>query len=211
MALRLSKAQTELERLALTDSLTGIFNRRGLTDYASVRFARGDRLVAIVFDIDAFKSVNDAFGHPAGDAAIVAIARRLKSLADEAGGAAGRWGGDQLCAILESIAPEEALARGDRQGADRPRRLDHPHHRRRRRGRHTGKRRRDGRRRRYQCERIAYRRSLKGERVSIGARRDRRAEHESRRRRAGVRSGDDWDAVDGQSAGAAEIGDEELR
>src|SRR3954468_22172484 len=68
------KLMAELERLSVTDQLTGVFNRRGFVERAVLMIAQGRRssiaIAVLMFDLDHFKSVNDGFGHAAGDAVL---------------------------------------------------------------------------------------------------------------------------------------------
>jgi diguanylate cyclase (GGDEF)-like protein len=86
-----------------TDALTGLANRRQFLRAADAKLAaaaKSSQLCAIMLiDLDRFKPVNDAFGHAAGDAALVAIAQRLgQSLPIEH--LAGRLGGDEFAVVL---------------------------------------------------------------------------------------------------------------
>src|SRR6202521_3219464 len=77
---RLANMQQELLRLALTDPLTGVLNRRAFFESAEEVCERGhalDCLSAIVMDIDHFKRINDVYGHDVGDEAIRAVAREV--------------------------------------------------------------------------------------------------------------------------------------
>ena len=88
---------------ALTDTLTGLGNRRRLThDLEAVcREARADRpMVLVLFDLDGFKDYNDTFGHPAGDALLLRLGTSLQAVVDGRG-RAYRMGGDEFCALLE--------------------------------------------------------------------------------------------------------------
>ena len=88
---------------ALTDTLTGMPNRRRLTrDLEAVcRESRADRpMVLVLFDLDGFKYYNDTFGHPAGDALLIRLGGALQSVVDGRG-TAYRMGGDEFCALLE--------------------------------------------------------------------------------------------------------------
>jgi len=87
---------------AITDSLTGLRNRRALMDDLE-EVARGmaadDPLGVLLFDLDGFKQYNDSFGHPAGDALLTLLGRRLGQ-AIEPFGQAYRLGGDEFCALV---------------------------------------------------------------------------------------------------------------
>jgi diguanylate cyclase (GGDEF)-like protein len=92
---------------ARTDPLTGLANRRQLMeDLASLTEDASDPRVFALFDLDGFKSYNDSFGHPAGDALLVELAERLRT-AVAPDGCAYRLGGDEFCII----APRTQQAR----------------------------------------------------------------------------------------------------
>ncbi|SIS00382.1 GGDEF domain-containing protein [Williamsia sterculiae] len=90
----------ERERwLSEHDELTGLLNRRGLSNF--VRSGAMQFPVAVVvIDIDGLKSLNDRYGHAAGDAAICAYASLLTAAAVPLGGAASRFGGDEFVVVL---------------------------------------------------------------------------------------------------------------
>jgi len=99
---------------ANTDALTGLGNRRKLMSDLEARLPHASPAHAIVlalFDLDGFKTYNDTFGHPAGDAL---LARLGKNLADAVGsdGSAYRVGGDEFCALIDASAtrPETVIA-----------------------------------------------------------------------------------------------------
>jgi diguanylate cyclase (GGDEF)-like protein len=98
-------------REALTDSLTGLANRRKLiADLAAEIEAatEGDPRMLVLFDLNGFKTYNDTFGHPAGDALLSRLAAKLATaVAPE--GEAYRMGGDEFCVLLP--APEPDLSR----------------------------------------------------------------------------------------------------
>ena len=102
----------ELARVANTDELTQLSNRRRMTEaieYELVRHARyGHTFSLVVFDIDHFKKVNDRFGHRVGDEALVALAARTKEVVREVD-RLGRWGGDEFLVILPETAFEETV------------------------------------------------------------------------------------------------------
>lgn len=92
--------------LGRIDQLTGVFNRRGLTEYLPK--LPDDRLIALVFaDVNGLKRTNDTLGHEAGDQLIQKTADALKQ---EAGATVFRMGGDEFLLIKEIQAREEATA-----------------------------------------------------------------------------------------------------
>ncbi len=101
----------KLEYLSRTDALTGIMNRRALTDSLVYEIDRAKRygsdLSLIVCDIDNFKEINDTYGHDAGDWALQAIATTLKTLLRKAD-IAGRHGGDEFMIILPETSDKGA-------------------------------------------------------------------------------------------------------
>lgn len=105
--------------VARTDHLTGLTNRRGAEEAIAREVARATRENSSVgfamFDLDHFKTVNDSYGHEAGDAALRAVAKVLLATL-RASDVAGRWGGEELIAILPRTSLE-----GTRQIAERVR------------------------------------------------------------------------------------------
>lgn len=94
-------AETEsFKRLASTDMMTGLLNRRGFFEVIDVVKDRDSSLA--VLDIDGLKDINDAHGHPAGDAYIVAVASRLQGQF-RGKDLVARWGGDEF--VIEIVAP----------------------------------------------------------------------------------------------------------
>ena len=94
-----------LRRAATHDPLTGLVNRVGLLGRAGGLLRRGRRVrLAVLFiDLDGFKAVNDVFGHAAGDAVLVQVARRLQDRVRDLGGRgafAARLSGDEFVAVL---------------------------------------------------------------------------------------------------------------
>jgi diguanylate cyclase (GGDEF)-like protein/PAS domain S-box-containing protein len=93
----------QVKSLAVTDSLTGLFNRRHFFELAGREFERsrryGSSLSLIMWDIDHFKNVNDQFGHLVGDAALQAVAARCRQQLREAD-LLGRYGGEEFVALL---------------------------------------------------------------------------------------------------------------
>ena len=79
----IERKNKELEHLAKRDPLTNLLNRRALFELLPNRFKNakidGTPLSALMVDIDNFKSVNDRFGHPAGDQVIQFVAKKMMS------------------------------------------------------------------------------------------------------------------------------------
>ena len=91
---------TELEKLSLTDSLTGLYNRRHFEANAAAEFSRAGRLgvdlnIAII-DIDYFKQYNDNYGHQAGDECLVRISDILKNRFRRSNETVTRYGGEEF-------------------------------------------------------------------------------------------------------------------
>jgi diguanylate cyclase (GGDEF)-like protein/PAS domain S-box-containing protein len=111
------RQQRELERLARTDSLTQLANRHvlqeALTREAARRAADGQQLALVLLDLDLFKQVNDHYGHPAGDAVLVEVARRLEDTV-RAGEVLARVGGEEFAWLLPACDADEAVAAADR-------------------------------------------------------------------------------------------------
>ena len=100
-ALSFRASHAALESAAMTDSLTGLHNRRSLMADLEDGLAQAsmrDPLLLGVFDLDGFKSYNDAFGHPAGDALLARLATRLDGVM-KGHGVAYRMGGDEFCVL----------------------------------------------------------------------------------------------------------------
>jgi diguanylate cyclase (GGDEF)-like protein/PAS domain S-box-containing protein len=101
----------KLEYLSSTDGLTGLMNRRALTDSLLYEIDRAKRydseLSLILCDIDNFKEINDACGHDAGDRALQTIAAALKTILRKSD-IAGRYGGDEFMLILPETSVKGA-------------------------------------------------------------------------------------------------------
>jgi diguanylate cyclase (GGDEF)-like protein len=96
--LRLRQLADELDYKARHDPLTGELNRGAVIDLVRQCLQRAP-LSLIVLDIDHFKAVNDGYGHPVGDAVIVELVQRLRSVLPEAG-RIGRVGGEEFTVLL---------------------------------------------------------------------------------------------------------------
>ena len=103
------EANLQLQKLAATDALTGLANRRVLDERIEYEFRiarrNGSKLSVVLLDIDNFKRLNDRFGHAAGDH----VLRRLGSLVISTlriTDAAARYGGEELVVLLPGADPE---------------------------------------------------------------------------------------------------------
>jgi diguanylate cyclase (GGDEF)-like protein len=109
--------QSDLSRVAHTDFLTGVPNRRSVLLRFREEIARAERgaggFALAVFDIDRFKQINDRHGHAAGDAVIKEVARALGS-AKRAHDVLGRIGGEEFVLILPQATPEGAMEAAER-------------------------------------------------------------------------------------------------
>jgi diguanylate cyclase (GGDEF)-like protein/putative nucleotidyltransferase with HDIG domain len=107
-------AREEAERLSRTDALTGISNRRNLTDHLEQELARGERDGSapgvLLLDVDHFKRINDRFGHAAGDAVLVEVARRIQAAVRRYDHVA-RWGGEEFCVVAPGLMDDTPLLR----------------------------------------------------------------------------------------------------
>ncbi|MFB6260891.1 MAG: diguanylate cyclase, partial [Thiohalorhabdaceae bacterium] len=111
------RMQQELERLAVTDWLTGLPNRRYVEDELDQEVERSRRydndLALIMFDVDHFKAVNDRFGHDAGDRILKALSQ---TVAEGLRGPdrLGRWGGEEFMILAPETGKEGAVNLAER-------------------------------------------------------------------------------------------------
>jgi two-component system, cell cycle response regulator len=104
----------QISHLAMTDPVTQLANRRLVSDHLSNMIAscvrHRDHGAVLLIDLDGFKDVNDMYGHEAGDAVLVEIAERLKSMV-RSEDVVGRLGGDEFIILLQHLGTEETTAR----------------------------------------------------------------------------------------------------
>jgi diguanylate cyclase (GGDEF)-like protein len=113
----LRRKNEELERLSVTDGLTGLHNRRRLMESLADEVRRSERLkhnfALLMVDVDHFKKYNDTFGHPAGDAVLTRVAALLREATREVDDVA-RYGGEEFVVVLPETAMPEALEIAER-------------------------------------------------------------------------------------------------
>jgi diguanylate cyclase (GGDEF)-like protein/putative nucleotidyltransferase with HDIG domain len=121
--------EEKLDQLAKTDSLTGAANRREFRDRLAPLLANppsAPRIALALLDLDHFKSINDAYGHAAGDEVLVEVARRLDA-ALRPGELLARWGGEEFAVFFlrtDDVAAARARCEGLRRViADEPIRI----------------------------------------------------------------------------------------
>ncbi len=107
-----------LERLAITDDLTGLYNHRHFYDRLASEVARAQRyrlpLSLLIIDIDDFKRYNDAFGHRAGDGLLRDVAGLLEAETRHDVDLVARYGGEEFAIILPSTGADAAAVVGER-------------------------------------------------------------------------------------------------
>lgn len=113
----LSEKNKELEKLSVTDRLTGLFNRLKLDQVLEDELQRSqygtNAFSVILLDIDKFKSVNDTYGHPVGDQVLVEVANLINICSREID-IKGRWGGEEFIIICRGTNFEIAIALAER-------------------------------------------------------------------------------------------------
>ncbi|HEY6584096.1 MAG TPA: diguanylate cyclase [Gaiellaceae bacterium] len=102
-----TKLLEQSRRDAETDALTGLANRRKLLIDLEERLAARVPTLLILFDLDGFKSYNDAFGHPAGDALLRRLAQKLDAACGQFGHSY-RMGGDEFCLLADGDPSQRA-------------------------------------------------------------------------------------------------------
>jgi diguanylate cyclase (GGDEF)-like protein len=113
----LQEANARLERLAVTDGLTGVFNHRRFQEAMQSELLRADRhrrpVSVLMVDVDFFKKVNDALGHPAGDELLRRLAQVLGADLRQTDLIA-RYGGEEFAVILPETTKTEAMQVAER-------------------------------------------------------------------------------------------------
>ncbi len=111
------KLEKEIRKLASTDSLTGISNRRSFIERANAEFQRSLRyqydLSVVMMDIDHFKSINDTYGHQVGDTCLKTFTQTCQKVLRK-NDLFGRLGGEEFCILLVETDPDEATRVAER-------------------------------------------------------------------------------------------------
>jgi diguanylate cyclase (GGDEF)-like protein len=117
LLLRVHRAEQEMRSLASYDSLTGLPSRHAFFDnannYVSLAQREKSPFSVMIIDLDHFKSINDRFGHPAGDAVLKLFADVVNSIARRSD-IIGRVGGEEFAIVLPSTNTSEALEFSER-------------------------------------------------------------------------------------------------
>ncbi|MHA7880547.1 MAG: sensor domain-containing diguanylate cyclase [Saccharospirillum sp.] len=110
----LHEAKQQLEAISLTDSLTGLANRRHFDQHLEQEWARARRnrvcVSLVMIDIDFFKPYNDEYGHPAGDRCLKQVAEALKGVPGRPADLVARYGGEEFAMILPGADDPEPIA-----------------------------------------------------------------------------------------------------
>jgi diguanylate cyclase (GGDEF)-like protein len=113
----INQAQSALREMASTDPLTGLRNRRSMSEVIRHEYERQRRSAApmslVLCDLDRFKAINDTFGHDAGDVVLQAASRALADGLRQVD-AIARWGGEEFLIMLPDTAPAEAVQVAER-------------------------------------------------------------------------------------------------
>ena len=114
---RIQRANERLERLAVTDALTGLYNRRHFHQRLQEEYQRSKRydlpLACLMFDIDDFKQVNDTYGHLQGDSVLREIAAQTNGLIRKTDICA-RYGGEEFVVVMPQTGIEGARSQAQR-------------------------------------------------------------------------------------------------
>ncbi|HET9317578.1 MAG TPA: GGDEF domain-containing protein, partial [Vicinamibacteria bacterium] len=106
-----------LARLATIDGLTGLLNRRALTERLEGEIRRSQRhrlpLALLAIDLDGLKRINDSHGHEAGDAALRRVGDALRAVC-RVSDVTGRWGGDEFLVLAPGDSPGDAMRLAER-------------------------------------------------------------------------------------------------
>ncbi|PZA13302.1 GGDEF domain-containing protein [Rhodopseudomonas palustris] len=109
---QLTSTRAELVRMSRTDPLTGLLNRRGFDAAAAALLAQaasaGQRVVALMCDIDRFKAINDHYGHNLGDRVLAEIGGILRDFSAPRGMLIARHGGEEFAGLMVGVTDAQA-------------------------------------------------------------------------------------------------------
>ncbi|WP_059018502.1 sensor domain-containing diguanylate cyclase [Mycobacterium sp. M26] len=109
--------ESELRRLAVTDALTGVWNRRHGEELFNAELTQARQtsrpLTLLMLDIDHFKAINDRYGHQAGDRVLIEVSRRLQANLPSTDIVA-RWGGEEFVILLRGSDIDEGMATAEK-------------------------------------------------------------------------------------------------
>ncbi len=111
------RAELLTQTLAQTDSLTGLLNRKTFAEKVEQMLAKqaaGEHCALLMLDIDDFKKINDAFGHPGGDRVLVEVAEKLRTILRK-DDLIGRMGGDEFVVCLGSVTGNAIIGKKAKQ------------------------------------------------------------------------------------------------
>jgi len=117
LSIKNARLHQQMQQLACTDGLTGLYNHRQFKEFFSRELSRARRhrknLSLIMFDVDDFKKFNDTYGHPVGDRVLQMVAELLPQILRQ-GDILCRYGGEEFIAILPETCLEKAVAVAER-------------------------------------------------------------------------------------------------
>ncbi len=105
--------EAELTEMAVTDPVTGLWNRRHTTVLLADDLERSQTLTVLMIDIDHFKAINDNHGHQAGDQVLTEVGRRLREQIRQTD-VVGRWGGEEFVVLLRDCGLADSLAMAEK-------------------------------------------------------------------------------------------------
>lgn len=110
--IKLNRSYEIIQRQAVIDGLTGIYNFRAFIEQMAIEFKRcvrdGKPLSCIMADVDYFKTCNDTYGHAAGDDCLRKVAQVIKETIQRPGDFCARYGGDEFVVLLSDTDEEAA-------------------------------------------------------------------------------------------------------
>lgn len=113
----LTRMVSDLRKLARTDELTGLDNRRAFKEKAQMKVSTARRygvpMVCLAVDLDHFKEINDTYGHASGDRALVRVAELLREHTRDSD-VLCRYGGDEFLVLLDHLQPDQVPVVADR-------------------------------------------------------------------------------------------------